>query len=88
MDFKLLYASKFIYDVGTTSFNASRINAQAQQSYSLAAAQTAINNNLNYNAHLALNQQQALSLKKYGLDKFELLKCRSSYSKRISRWNS
>jgi len=76
MDFKLLYASKFIYDVGTTAFNASRINAQAQQSYSLAAAQTAINNNLNYNAHLALNEQQALSLKKYGLDKFELLKKR------------
>ena len=74
--FKLLHASKFIYDVGTTAYNSYRINAQAQQSYALAARQTAINNNLNFNAHLALNEQQALSLKKYGLDRFELLKKR------------
>ena len=76
MSFKLLYASKFIYDVGTTAFNSSRINTQAQQSYALAASQAAINNNLNFNAHLALNEQQALTLKKYGLDRFELLKKR------------
>jgi len=76
MSFKLLYASKFVYDIGTAAFDRARINNQAQQSYSLAARQAAINNNLNFNAHLALNEQQALSLKKYGLDRFELLKKR------------
>jgi hypothetical protein len=60
MSFKLLYASKFVYDIGTAAFDRARINNQAQQSYSLAARQAAINNNLNFNAHLALNEQQAL----------------------------
>ena len=76
MSYQLLYASKFIHDVGTTAYDSSRINNQAQQSYSLAARQTAINNNLNFDAHLALNEQQALTLKKYGLGRFELLKKR------------
>lgn len=36
--------------------------------------QTSINNQLNYNAHLGLNEQQVLELKKFGLDDFELKK--------------
>mgnify|MGYP003678709149 CR=1 FL=1 len=39
-----------------------------------ANTQAAINNNLNYNAHLNLNDQQMLEMKKFGLDKVELQK--------------
>jgi len=74
VDFNFLYASKFAYDIATTAYESHLINQRAVQSYATANAQAAINNQLNFNAHLALNEQQALNLKKYGIDRWELLK--------------
>ena len=49
-------------------------NQKRQREIENANKQAAINNNLNYNAHLNLNDQQMLELKKFGLDKVELQK--------------
>ena len=49
-------------------------NLKRQREIENANRQAAINNNLNYNAHLNLNDQQMLEMKKFGLDKVELQK--------------
>ena len=49
-------------------------NLKRQREIDNANRQASINNNLNYNAHINLNDQQMLELKKFGLDKVELQK--------------
>ena len=49
-------------------------NLKRQKEINNANRQASINNNLNYNAHINLNDQQMLELKKFGLDKVELQK--------------
>mgnify|MGYP003659979224 CR=1 FL=1 len=49
-------------------------NLKRQREIENANKQAAINNNLNYNAHLNLNDQQMLEMKKFGFDKVELQK--------------
>ena len=49
-------------------------NLKRQRELDNANRQASINNNLNYNAHISLDEQQMLELKKFGLDKVELQK--------------
>ena len=74
MDFSYLYAAQFMVQAGTAVHQYNRAEYQAQQQRQEAYRQVALNNKLAYNAHLNLNQQQVLELKKFGLDDFELKK--------------
>ena len=74
MDFNYLYAAQFMVQAGTAVHQYNRAEYQAQQQRQEAYRQVALNNKLAYNAHLNLNQQQVLELKKFGLDDFELKK--------------
>lgn len=74
MAFGLFYASKFFVETASTMYTHNRAAVKSQQDYYNSLKQVAINNGLNYNAHLNLNQQEVLELKKFGLDDFELKK--------------
>lgn len=74
MAFGLLYASKFLLDTVSTGYSYKLAAEKTQRQYQDARRQIALNNQLNYNAHLNLNQQEVLELKKFGLDDFELKK--------------
>ena len=64
MDFNYLYAAQFMVQAGTAVHQYNRAEYQAQRQRQEAYRQVALNNKLAYNAHLNLNQQQVLELKK------------------------
>ena len=72
--FELLYATKFVYDIASAAQQHQVVNDQATASYHNALRQVSANNQSNVNAHLAINSEMALNLKKHGLDKWELWK--------------
>ena len=72
--FEMLYAAQFLMSTATTVYEHNLAQEKADRQRADAYRQTAINNQLNYNGHLNLNQQQTLELKKFGLDRFELQK--------------
>ncbi len=74
MSFDLLYAAQFAVSAIGTIKEHNDANAAAVQQQYQAIQQVSINNNLNHNAHLGINEEQALTLKKHGLDKWELWK--------------
>ena len=74
MSFGYLYAAQFMVQAGTAAHEYQQAEYKAIQQRQQAYRQAAINNQLGYNAHLNLNQQQVLELKKFGLDDFELKK--------------
>ena len=65
---------KFALGAATAGNKNQADNQQRQREIENANKQAAINNNLNYNAHLNLNDQQMLEMKKFGFDKVELQK--------------
>ena len=74
MSYELLYAAQLAVSALGSIKNYNDANAKAVQDQWQANKQAAINNQLNINAHLGLNEEQALTLKKHGLDKWELWK--------------
>ena len=72
--FELLYAAQFAVSAFGSMNDANNANADAWAQQEQANKQAAINNQLNTNAHLGLNEEQALTLRKHGLDKWELWK--------------
>ena len=69
-----LYAAQFMVQAGTAAHEYQRAEYQAIQQRQQAYSKVDLNNQLSYNAHLNLNQQQVLELKKFGLNDFELKK--------------
>ena len=74
MSYELLYAAQFAMSAFGSMNDAANANADAWAQQEQANKQAAINNQLNTNAHLGLNEEQALTLKKHGLDRWELWK--------------
>jgi hypothetical protein len=74
MSMELLYAAQFAMSAFGSMNDAANANADAWAQQEQANKQAAINNQLNTNAHLGLNEEQALTLKKHGLDRWELWK--------------
>tara|TARA_R110000803_G_C11903355_1_gene312372 strand:+ start:51 stop:605 length:555 start_codon:yes stop_codon:yes gene_type:complete len=72
--FGALYAAQFLVNARTAQHQYQIAELEAQEQRRQANLQVAINNKLSYNAHLNLNEQQALELKKLGFDKFEVAK--------------
>jgi hypothetical protein len=71
---ELLYAAQFAMSAFGAINDANQANADAWAQQEQANKQAAINNQLNTNAHIGINEEQALTLKKHGLDKWELWK--------------
>ena len=69
-----LYAAQFLVNARTAQHQFEVAELEAQEQRRQANLQATINNKLAYNAHLNLNEQQTLELKKLGFDKFELHK--------------
>ena len=69
-----LQLAKFALGTAAAGNKYAADNLKRQREIENANRQAAINNNLNYNAHLNLNEQQMLELQKFGLDKNELSK--------------
>ena len=69
-----LYAAQFLVNARTAQHQFEVAEIEAQEQRRQANLQATINNKLAYNAHLNLNEQQSLELKKLGFDKFELHK--------------
>ena len=74
MSFDFLYAAQFAVSALGAVKDYNDANDRAVQDQWQANKQAAINNRLNINAHLGLNEEQTLTLKKHGLDKWELWK--------------
>lgn len=72
--FDMLYLASFALQAGSALQQNQQANLQAAEQRRQANLQAATNNRLAYNAHLNLNQQQMLEMKKLGFDKFELQK--------------
>lgn len=72
--FELLYAAQFAFDVMSASRQHQQINEQSTASYDQALRQVSANNQANVIAHAGINTEMALTLKKHGLDKWELWK--------------
>ena len=72
MGYEALYMAKFMFDAGTAAYqqqvDLQQVEAQRRNAYK----QASINNNLAYIAQLHVNEEDALDLKKTGLDKEEL----------------
>lgn len=63
MSMELLYAAQFAMSAFGSMNDAANANADAWAQQEQANKQAAINNQLNTNAHLGLNEEQALTLK-------------------------
>jgi len=74
VSYEFLYAAQFAISALGAVKDYNDANAKAVQDQWQANKQAAINNQLNINAHLGLNEEQTLTLKKHGLDKWELWK--------------
>ena len=81
--FGALYAAQFLVSARTAQHQYQVAEIKAQEQRRQAGLQAAINNKLAYNAHLNLNEQQTLELKKFGFEKFEIAKSIRSEKARI-----
>ena len=72
--FEALYLAQFAVQAGTAAYEYQQAELQAAEQRQQATLQAGINNQLAVNAHLNLNQQQVLEMKKFGFDDFELKK--------------
>ena len=69
-----LYAAQFMVQAGTAAYQYQQAENAAEAQRQDAYRQAATNNQLAFNAHLSLRQEEVLELNKYGLDTFELKK--------------
>jgi len=70
--FEALYLGKFLFDAGTANYQHQLDLQQVEIQRRNAYKQASINNNLSYVAQLHVNEEDALDLKKHGLDRQEL----------------
>ena len=70
--FEALYLGKFLFDAGTANYHHQLDLQQVEIQRRNAYKQASINNNLSYVAQLHVNEEDALDLKKTGLDREEL----------------
>ena len=71
-EFEALYLGKFLFDAGTANYQHQLDLQEVEIKRRNAYKQASINNNLSYVAQLHVNEEDALDLKKHGLDKQEL----------------
>lgn len=72
--FESLYLAQFAVSAASSTHQYQQAELEAFEQRRQAGQQAALNNKLAYNAHLNLNQQQVLEMKKFGFDDFELKK--------------
>ena len=70
--FEALYLGKFLFDAGTANYQHQLDLQEVEIKRRNAYKQASINNNLSYVAQLHVNEEDALDLKKTGLDREEL----------------
>ena len=70
--FEALYLGKFLFDAGTANYQHQQDLQEVEIKRRNAYKQASINNNLSYVAQLHVNEEDALDLKKTGLDREEL----------------
>jgi len=70
--FEALYLGKFLFDAGTANYQHQLDLQEVEIKRRNAYKQASINNNLSYVAQLHVNEEDALDLKKTGLDQNEL----------------
>ena len=70
--FHSLYLAKFLFDAGTSTYQQQLDLQQVEIQRRNAYKQASMNNNLAYIAQLHVNEEDALDLKRHGLDQQEL----------------
>ena len=70
--FESLYLAKFLFDAGTANYQHQLDLQQVEIQRRNAYKQASMNNNLAYIAQLHVNEEDALDLKRHGLDQQEL----------------
>ena len=71
-EMEALYLAKFLFDAGTATYQHQQDLQEVEARRRNAYKQATMNNNLAYVAQLHINEEDALDLKKTGLDNEEL----------------